>query len=287
MAESDTTADVATGGGALSLPARLSEGDIEKLIMPRGSLAEGSGDYERHLMFTIPNASLSETKCGYFRCDITCFRCGQRGHKKGECRTWRTKMCNNGENCTNGENCPFAHNNSELRTPWVARCIRIIRVDGRLRHIGCGETGHTFRECPCIYSRLRRQSGFTDRRSHQRRGMSDDDRAPYQICGEVREDDFCEEEGDSVERWVRSGCVKDNSSPIDKGMQRSASEWDKVLLDLGASDDEEEAAKLATTKPGIECKGVLESFTQGSGDREEIERAMQKTVAVKESLETK
>ena len=103
--------------------------------------------YERHLVFAITSDSLHETISSFPRMEITCFRCGERGHKKGECRTYRTKMCRHPKDCKD-PNCSFAHSAAQLRTPWVARCIRVIRVDGQLRRIGCGETGHTFRECP-------------------------------------------------------------------------------------------------------------------------------------------
>ena len=81
------------------------------------------------------------------RRDTTCFRCGQRGHKKQECRTWKTKRCTN-PICTLGDACAFAHTDIELRQPWVSKCVRVIRSsDGHMQVIGCGSIGHTFREC--------------------------------------------------------------------------------------------------------------------------------------------
>ena len=135
----------------LHIPGRLTERDVAALCMakpPPSSMGVEDGHDERHLMFSITADSLHDAQMGYARSDITCFRCGQRGHKKCECRTWRTRMCNNRGNCRNGGNCPFAHSTNELRTPWIPRCIRVIRVDGALKHIGCGAVGHTFRECP-------------------------------------------------------------------------------------------------------------------------------------------
>tara|TARA_B100000214_G_scaffold372887_1_gene352044 strand:- start:9671 stop:9871 length:201 start_codon:yes stop_codon:yes gene_type:complete len=44
--------------------------------------------------------------------------------------------------------CPFAHHESELRTPWKPKCIRVIKRDGNLIKLGCGSYNHTFRQCP-------------------------------------------------------------------------------------------------------------------------------------------
>lgn len=100
----------------------------------------------RHVLLTVPLHAMSETDTP--RCDITCFRCGEVGHKKGECRTWKTKMCRH-QACSNPENCAFAHSREELRTPWVARCVRVVRGEGdKLTKIGCGRDGHTYRDCP-------------------------------------------------------------------------------------------------------------------------------------------
>ena len=79
---------------------------------------------------------------------LTCFRCGQPHHYKSECHNFRTRMCNAwmNEQC-NELYCSFAHGEAELRTPWIPMCIRIARVDGRIRRFGCGMQGHTFRQC--------------------------------------------------------------------------------------------------------------------------------------------
>lgn len=108
---------------------------------------------ERHLGFTVYSSSLHEQNAeGLSRLDITCFRCGEKGHKKSECRMWKTKFCRN-HVCVPSEQCPFAHSQTEVRTPWMARCVRVIRSDnGQLQRIGCGKLGHTFRECPEIPS---------------------------------------------------------------------------------------------------------------------------------------
>ena len=80
------------------------------------------------------------------RQDTTCFRCGEKGHKKQECRTWKTKLCTNPV-CTLGIGCAFAHGDVELRQPWLAKCVRVIRTEGHMQVIGCGTVGRTFREC--------------------------------------------------------------------------------------------------------------------------------------------
>lgn len=81
------------------------------------------------------------------RKDTTCFRCGERGHRKSECRTWKTKRCTNPV-CIVATQCAFAHGDAELRTPWVARCVRVVRKNGQMVPIGCGKVGHTFKDCP-------------------------------------------------------------------------------------------------------------------------------------------
>ena len=131
--------------GNVMLPKRITHRDLNKLCLSCGGVTKGV-HYERHLVFTITADSTHESSA-LPRTDITCFRCGEKGHKKGECRTYRTKMCRQPTNCSD-PHCPFAHTHLQLRTPWIARCIRIVRKDGQLMHIGCGRTGHTYRECP-------------------------------------------------------------------------------------------------------------------------------------------
>ena len=86
------------------------------------------------------------------RSQITCFRCGEQGHYKSECFHWKTRLCWHYQNENYGGckdlNCSFAHGKSEIRQPWLPRCIRIIKQDGQLICIGCKEFGHTFKFCP-------------------------------------------------------------------------------------------------------------------------------------------
>lgn len=80
---------------------------------------------------------------------ITCFRCAEIGHWKSECMLYKTRLCwhNKMGKCTDPA-CPFAHNESELRTPWKPKCIRVIKREGKLITLGCNSTLHTFRQCP-------------------------------------------------------------------------------------------------------------------------------------------
>ena len=80
---------------------------------------------------------------------ITCFRCGDCGHVKAECMTWKVRLCTNFLNGScNVSDCSFAHGTHELRSPWTPKCIRITKRDGLLIILGCGSCKHTFRNCP-------------------------------------------------------------------------------------------------------------------------------------------
>ena len=78
-----------------------------------------------------------------------CFRCGETGHVRFQCLTFRVRLCTkfqNGE--CNDRNCTFAHGPSNIRSPWKARCVRVIKQGGNLVCIGCNSENHTFRRCP-------------------------------------------------------------------------------------------------------------------------------------------
>ena len=81
---------------------------------------------------------------------ITCFRCGEAGHYRGDCRTFRVQMCNLYRLglCSAGANCTFAHSASELRRPWLSKCVRVVKIGGNVEIQGCGSCTHTFRNCP-------------------------------------------------------------------------------------------------------------------------------------------
>ena len=86
------------------------------------------------------------------RAQITCFRCGEQGHYKSECFHWKTRECWHFMNQTcRDSNCSFAHGSSEVRTPWMPRCIRIVKRDGQLHCLGCKKFGHTYKYCPEIH----------------------------------------------------------------------------------------------------------------------------------------
>ena len=85
------------------------------------------------------------------RSQITCFRCGEQGHYKSECFHWQTRLCWHFSNtyCKDA-NCSFAHGKQQLRTPWMSRCVRLIRRDSQLITLGCKEYGHTYKNCPYL-----------------------------------------------------------------------------------------------------------------------------------------
>ena len=80
---------------------------------------------------------------------LTCFRCGDAFHYKSECGSYRTRICTQWEKgvCEDAF-CPFAHGVAFLRTPWVPKCVRIIKENGKIKRLGCGNIGHTYRSCP-------------------------------------------------------------------------------------------------------------------------------------------
>jgi len=80
---------------------------------------------------------------------VICFRCGQSGHLRYQCLSYKVRLCWHHQNgrCTDAA-CTFAHGESELRTPWKPRCVRVVKHDGELVCIGCNSTEHTFRRCP-------------------------------------------------------------------------------------------------------------------------------------------
>ena len=80
---------------------------------------------------------------------MICFRCGQTGHVRYQCLTYKVRLCWHFANATcTDPNCSFAHGEAELRTPWKQRCVRVVKQGGQLVCIGCNSTEHTFRKCP-------------------------------------------------------------------------------------------------------------------------------------------
>ena len=80
---------------------------------------------------------------------IICFRCGQPGHIRQQCLTYKVRLCWHfaRNNCTDPR-CTFAHSASELRKPFKQRCVRVVKQGDELVCIGCNSTEHTFSKCP-------------------------------------------------------------------------------------------------------------------------------------------
>jgi hypothetical protein len=101
---------------------------------------------EVHVMTT---ASSITSYMDVDRSGMICFRCGQTGHARYQCLTFKVRMCwHHQQGRCNEPNCAFAHGANELRQPWKARCVRVIKHGGELVCIGCNSTEHTFRKCP-------------------------------------------------------------------------------------------------------------------------------------------
>ena len=88
--------------------------------------------------------------CTQRRSTLICFRCGQEGHTRGQCLTFKVRLCERFEQgeCADASSCAYAHGTDELRHPWRVKCIRVIKHDGKLICIGCNSSEHTFRKCP-------------------------------------------------------------------------------------------------------------------------------------------
>ena len=83
------------------------------------------------------------------RSSMMCFRCGQTGHVRYQCLTYKVRLCwHYAQGNCNDPACTFAHGEAELRTPWKARCVRVVKHGGQFVCIGCNSEEHTFRKCP-------------------------------------------------------------------------------------------------------------------------------------------
>lgn len=81
------------------------------------------------------------------RSKAICFRCGEQGHTRDQCFSYRVAMCTR-PHCSD-PNCMHAHSAKQLRTPHVERCVRVIKnkSTGEIYRLGC-QGSHTFRRCP-------------------------------------------------------------------------------------------------------------------------------------------
>ena len=83
------------------------------------------------------------------RSGMICFRCGEPGHVRYQCLTFKVRLCwHHSAGRCHDAHCPFAHGKEEIRTPWKQRCVRVIKHNGRFVCIGCNSSEHTFRKCP-------------------------------------------------------------------------------------------------------------------------------------------
>ena len=110
------------------------------MVLPTGKLIciSTHAEFIRSFMSNMPTS----------REMITCFRCGENGHYRSECFNYKTRFCWHFANdICKDPNCSFAHSEEELRTPWLPRCIRIVKRDGILITLGC-RGFHTYKYCP-------------------------------------------------------------------------------------------------------------------------------------------
>lgn len=83
------------------------------------------------------------------RNNLICFRCGEVGHVRHQCLSFKVRYCWHYKNGKCSEkNCLFAHGDEELRSPWTQRCVRVVKHNGGFVCIGCNSKEHTFRKCP-------------------------------------------------------------------------------------------------------------------------------------------
>ena len=93
------------------------------------------------------------------KCDLLppfCTRCGESGHYRRQCYTWKTTWCEL-DHPHDPTKCDFAHYGCEhLRRPRDTKCVRVVH-----NHIvlGCGSDQHTYSNCPHAAAELKRRFG--------------------------------------------------------------------------------------------------------------------------------
>ena len=135
---------VAEDGREVSHP-----GDADAPAPPSGAGPPDGKAYALDLRCTVTLDNLRAYVAETERSKLICFRCGEHGHVRAQCLTYRVRMCwHQRAGMCAATHCTFAHDESELRTPWAIRCVRVVKQNGTFICIGCNSTEHTFRHCP-------------------------------------------------------------------------------------------------------------------------------------------
>ena len=133
-------------GGAAGRPGPAAAGRPDPPPAGPGPPPPAAAGREVHVVAT--SAAISQF-VDSDRATIVCFRCGQVGHLRYQCLSFKVRLCWHHQNgrCDDA-GCTYAHGEAELRTPWKPRCVRVVKHGGELVCIGCNSTEHTFRRCP-------------------------------------------------------------------------------------------------------------------------------------------
>ena len=100
-------------------------------VLARTTMLLGDFPKGKTIYATVQTSELKRPDVTGGERGVSCFRCGEFGHRKHECLHWKTRRCTHFDNgqCFR-QACPFAHGAHEVRTPnvtnlrlssWVAR----------------------------------------------------------------------------------------------------------------------------------------------------------------------
>ena len=155
-----------------------------------GAFARGA-DVDRSVLAT--DVHLFSAPPVVDRSALICYRCGEVGHVKGECMSWRIRLCTHfaGGYCRRSE-CPYAHGDTQLRTPWALKCVRILKVAKGFVDFGCGSSTHSFRHCPHtrkIEAHLLPRANATPSAASAAAAAAADATRADEVCHEVDDDE--------------------------------------------------------------------------------------------------